>query len=522
MNSNRLLENLKYDIPASIVVFFVAIPLCLGIALASGAPLFSGIIAGIIGGIIVGIASGSRLGVSGPAAGLSAIVLTSLAALGNSWEAFLLAVVLAGILQVMAGMLGGGIIAYYLPSSVIKGMLTGIGIIIILKQMPLALGLNETTRGIMVDEGRSHLFSSFQHILHSSHLGPMLITIVSLILLILYDKVLTAHYKICRIMQGPIIVVVLGILITSFGNQGWLPFVLEQNELVNIPVPSSAMDFLNQFNFPDFSQITNIKIYETAIVIALIASIETLLCTEAIDKLDPKKHVTPTSRELKAQGLGNIISGLIGGLPITQVIVRSSTNIAFGAKTKASAIIHGLLLLLCVITIPKLLNMIPLATLAAILFVVGYKLAEPVIFIRIYRLGWEQFLPFITTIFGIIFVDLLVGIALGMMLAIFIILKNHYKNSHETFHYEEDEKKKIRVTLAAEVSFLNKVSILREFRNIPHGAEIIIDFSRSKIIDHDALEAIENFIDSAISKKINVQCIGEKPCGLLLKKHNSY
>ncbi len=492
MNGNGFLENLKFDLPAGIVVFFVAVPLCLGIALASGAPLFSGIVAGIIGGIIVGIASGSKLGVSGPAAGLSAIVLTSVATLGNSWEAFLLAVALAGILQVIAGMLGGGIIAYYFPSSVIKGMLTGIGIIIILKQMPLALGIN----GAIKD-------------LHSIHLGPMLITIGSLILLILYDMVLAAHYKIFRIIQGPTIVVFLGISITWLGNQGWLPFVLEQNELVNIPVPSSIMGFLNQFHFPDFSQITNIKIYEIAIVIALIASIETLLCIEAIDKLSSKKHVTPMNRELMAQGLGNIFSGLIGGLPITQVIVRSSANITFGARTKVSAILHGLLLLMCVTIIPELLNMIPLATLAAILFVIAYKLAGPIIFARMYRLGWEQFLPFITTVLGIIFKDLLVGIAIGMTFAIFIILKNHYKNSHEIFHYEKDEKKKIHLTLAEEVSFLNKGSILKEFRNIPYGAEVIIDFSRTKVIDHDVLEAIGNFIDSATSKKINVQCIGE-------------
>jgi len=509
MSGNGRLENLKFDIPAGIVVFFVAVPLCLGIALASGAPLFSGIVAGIIGGVVVGIASGSRLGVSGPAAGLSAVVLSSLAILGNSWEAFLLAVVLAGILQVLAGMLGGGIIAYYFPSSVIKGMLTGIGIIIILKQIPLALGLNSETKGIMVDSGINHLFTVFHPILHSIRLGPTLITIGSLIVLVLYDKFLANHYKICRIIQGPIIIIFLGILVTWLGNQGLLPFVLAPSDLVNMPVPSSTLDFLNQFYFPDFSQITNIEIYKVAIVIALIASLETLLCVEATDKLDPKKQVTSTDRELKVQGLGNIISGLMGGLPITQVIVRSSANITFGAKTKVSAILHGLLLLLCITTIPRLLNMIPFATLAAILFVVGYKLVEPLNFVKMYRLGREQFLPFIATILGIIFEDLLKGIAIGMTLAIFIILKNHYKNSHETFHYEEDEQKKIHLTLAEEVSFLNKGSILREFRNIPYRAEVIIDFSRSKVVDNDVLEAIQNFIDSAKSKKINVQYIGK-------------
>lgn len=511
--SNGLWKNLKFDIPAGIVVFFVAVPLCLGIALASGAPLFSGIVAGIIGGTVVGIASGSKLGVSGPAAGLSAIVLTAVTVLGNSWEAFLLATVLAGVLQVVLGMLGGGSIAYYFPSSVIKGMLTGIGIIIILKQIPLALGLNETFQ----ITAENHHF--FQHILHSIYIVPILITFGSLIILIVHDTILAAHYKICRIIQGPVIIVFLGILITWIGSEGWLPFVLAQNELVNIPVPSSITSFLNEFHFPDFSQLTNITVYEIAVVIALMASIETLLCVEAIDKLSTTKHVTPTNRELMAQGLGNIFSGLIGGLPITQVIVRSSANITFGAKTKVSTIIHGLLLLLCVVASPKILNMIPLATLAAILFVVGYKLATPKIFIRIYRLGWEQFLPFITTVLGIILTDLLVGIALGMVLAIFIILKNHYKNSHEILHYEEDDKKKIHLTLAEEVSFLNKGNILKEFGNVPYGAEVIIDFSRSKVIDHDVLEAIENFINSATRKKINVECIGNSPSsGIFIQK----
>jgi MFS superfamily sulfate permease-like transporter len=277
---------------------------------------------------------------------------------------------------------------------------------------------------------------------------------------------------------------------------------------VNIPVPSSALDFVNQFYFPDFSQLTNFRVYEIGVVIALIASIETLLCVEATDKLDPNKHVTPTDRELKAQGLGNIICGLIGGLPITQVIVRSSANITFGAKSKTSAVFHGVLLLLCVTTIPTLLNMIPLATLAAILFIVGYKLAEPKIFATMYRLGWMQFLPFITTIFGIILQDLLVGIAIGMALAIFIILRNNYKNSHEIFRYVEDEQKKIHLSLAEEVSFLNKGSILREFKNIPYGADVIIDYSRSKTIDHDVQEVIDNFINSAKNKNIKVQCIG--------------
>lgn len=508
MKSSEYLENLKHDLPAGLVVFFVAVPLCLGIALASGAPLFSGIVAGIVGGIVVGLASGSRLGVSGPAAGLSAVVLSAIATLGNSWETFLLAVVIAGVLQLIAGFLGGGIIAYYFPSSVIKGMLSGIGIIIILKQLPFALGLDGEVKFLMLDEGIQHLFTPIPEMLNSIHVAPVMITIISLAILISYDKYFSPRYRICRIIPGPILAVFIGILATWAASRGWLPFEFKQNELVNIPVPSSALEFVNQFYFPDFSQLTNLKVYEIAIIMALIASIETLLCVEATDKLDPNKHVTPTDRELKAQGLGNIICGLVGGLPITQVIVRSSANITFGARSKSSAVFHGFLLLLCVTTIPTLLNMIPLATLASILFIVGYKLAEPKIFSSMYRLGWMQFLPFITTILGIIFQDLLVGIAIGMALAIFIILRNNYKNSHEIFRYVEDEQKKIHLSLAEEVSFLNKGSILREFRNIPYGADVIIDYSRSKMIDHDVQEVIDNFIDSAKNKNIRIQCIG--------------
>ncbi len=506
---NGRFETLKYDIPAGIVVFFVAVPLCLGIALASGAPLFSGIVSGIVGGIIVGLASGSPLGVSGPAAGLSAVVVSSMAMLSNPWEAFLLATVIAGVLQLIAGCLGGGVIAYYFPSSVIKGMLTGIGIIIILKQIPFAFGLDDDIQGGMLMEGSNHLFAPITHIYQSIRPGPTFIAAISLFLLIIWDKFLSPNHKLFQIIQGPIVVVFLGIFLTWCSQRGWLPFTLSQEELVNIPVSSNFSEFLNQFYFPDFSQIFNLNIYKIANIIALIASIETLLCVEAADKLDPKKRVTPTNRELKAQGLGNIICGMLGGLPITQVIVRSSANITFGARTKFSAILHGILLLLCVTTIPIFLNMIPLATLAAILFIVGFKLAKPVLFTDMYQLGWEQFVPFITTVIGVIIEDLLVGIGIGMAIAIFIILRHNYKNSHEIFSYEQDEQKKIHLTLAEEVSFLNKGSLIHEFNAIPNGANVIIDVSRSKVIDYDVLEAIENFMISAKSKNIRVEYLGK-------------
>jgi len=505
---NGRFENLKYDIPASIVVFFVAVPLCLGIALASGAPLFAGIISGIVGGIVVGIASGSPLGVSGPAAGLSAVVLSSLALFNNSWETFLLAGLIAGILQVIAGMVGGGVVAYYFPSSVIKGMLVGIGIIIILKQIPYALGLDDT-QSEMIVEGANGLFTPIERIMHHTQFAPAIVAVISISLLIAWESYFAPRYKICKLIQGPIVVVFLGILIAWCSENGMLPFTFKSYELVKIPVCNSFKEFYQQFYFPDFSQIFNLNVYKTAIIIALIASIETLLCVDATDKMDPLKQITPADRELKAQGLGNIVSALLGGLPITQVIVRSSANITFGAKTKLSAILHGFLILLCVLFIPSMLNMIPLATLAAILLIVGYKLAKPAQFFQMYKLGVEQFIPFVATILGIIFADLLVGIGIGMMIGIFVILRHNYRNSHEIFHYETDEKKRIHLSLAEDVSFLNKGSIIHEFRNIPAGAEVIIDFSRSKSIDHDVIEAIQDFIALAASKKIHVECIGK-------------
>ena len=407
----EIFKELKNDLPASIVVFFVAVPLCLGIALASGAPLFAGIIAGIIGGIVVGIASGSPLGVSGPAAGLAVIVLTSIGTLGGSWEAFLMAVVLAGIIQLILGYAKAGFIAYFFPSSVIKGMLTGIGLLIMLKQIPHALGWDKDTFGdtaFLQADGQNtftEIFKAFEFVTT----GALIIAAVSLAILILWDTVLTKKHKIFQLLQGPIVVVLFGILMNYFYQNGILDFTLATDQVVRIPVPQSFSEFLGQFTLPDFTAITNLEVWKIAFVIAIVASLETLLCVEATDKLDPDKRITPTNRELKAQGLGNVLSGLIGGLPITQVIVRSSANINFGGKTKMSAILHGVFLLLSALTIASVLNMIPLASLAAILLMVGYKLAKPSLFKQMYKLGWEQFIPFTVTVVAILTTDLLVG-----------------------------------------------------------------------------------------------------------------
>lgn len=504
-----MFDNIKNDLPASIVVFFVAVPLCLGIALASGAPLFAGIIAGIIGGIVVGIASGSPLGVSGPAAGLAVIVLDAISSLG-SWELLIMAVVIAGVIQLIMGFANLGIIAYYFPSSVIKGMLTGIGLIIILKQIPHAFGYDadfEGDQAFFQPDGET-TFTELSKMLDFVSPAAIIITLVSMLILILWEAVLMKKSKIFKIIQGPLVAVVAGIVLNMLFQSGTLPFTLDKEHLVNIPEASSFGDFFTQFTFPDFSGLANINVYIVAFVMAIVASLETLLCVEATDKLDPYKRVTPTNRELKAQGLGNIVSGLVGGLPITQVIVRSSANISFGGKTKLSAILHGFFLLICVMTIPHILNMIPLATLAAILFVVGYKLAKPSLFKQMYNYGWEQFVPFVATVLGIIFTDLLKGIGIGMVIGIFIILRHNYKNPFYFLRNDVPKGGVFNITLADQVSFLNKGSILNELNQVPDGSNVVIDASRSKVVDFDVIEIIRDFETNAKSRNITVEVKG--------------
>ncbi len=494
-----MFKHIKNDLPASIVVFFVALPLCLGIALASGAPLFSGIIAGIVGGIVVGLASGSVYGVSGPAAGLAVIVLNSIDTLG-SWPVFLVAVVLAGVFQVLMGFAKAGIIAYFFPSPVIKGMLSGIGLLIIIKQIPFAIGLLKDAQG-----AQSLMNISSDTITP----GALLIGITSLGMLILWDKVLTKKHKIFQLIQGPIAVIIFGVLTSYLYTKGFLGLSLSPEQIVTIPVPDSLSGFLSQFTMPDFSAVTNFEVWKVAVVIAIVASLETLLCVEATDKIDPDKNITPTNRELKAQGLGNIISGLIGGLPVTQVIVRSSANINFGAKTKLSGILHGVFLLISVITISGLLNMIPLASLAAILLIVGYKLAKPALIKKMFLLGPDQFIPFCATVIGIVATDLLSGLAIGMVFGIFFTLKESYMNSHqvEEVTFCEDGHEIHHITLAEEVTFLNKISIMKTLKNIPKNSEVIIDHIRNKTLTHDVVEVLEDFSINALSKNIKIKVI---------------
>lgn len=511
---SEYLKYLKNDIPASIIVFLVAVPLCLGIALASGAPLFSGIIAGIVGGIVVGAFSGSQLGVSGPAAGLAVIVLTAIKDLG-AFETFLVAVVLSGIFQFILGVLRAGIIGYYFPNSVIKGMLAGIGVIIFLKQIPHALGYDKAYEGnvTFVQNDGHNTFSEFYYMLESLSPGAVIISLISLAILILWEQKFMKRIPIFKLIQGPLIVVALGIILNSVFSG--TDMALRADQVVSIPVADSISGFFKQFTFPDFSQLTNYNVYIVGATIAIVASLETLLCLEATDKLDPMKRVTPANQELRAQGIGNAVSGLLGGLPVTQVIVRSSTNIQSGGKTKISAILHGVILLGSAMLIPALLNQIPLSSLAAILLVVGYKLAKPSLFKSMYRSGWINFIPFIVTILAIVFTDLLKGIGIGMAVAIFFVLRENYR---KPFKFEKDkhisDSGHITITLAEDVTFLNKANIQRALNAVPDNNEVTIDASKSINIHSDVLEIIEEFKINAQERNITVNVIDREMKGM--------
>lgn len=511
MDSNQrdgFFSNLRYDLPAGLIVFLVAVPLCLGIALASGAPLFSGVIAGIVGGTIVTLVSGSPLGVSGPAAGLAVIVLVAIQELG--FEVFLLAVMLSGLIQLIMGFAKAGVVGYFFPASVIKGMLAGIGVLIILKQIPHVFGYDGDPEGDFAfkqADGET-TFSAIGQMVEFITPGVLLISGISLAILILWEQPFMKKRRLFQMVQGPLVVVVTGILLQGiFQGTSW---AVSPDHMVALPVAENWSEIGALFTFPDFSQIGNGAVWLTAATLAVVASLETLLCVEATDKLDPYKRLTPTNRELKAQGLGNFFSGLVGGLPVTQVIVRSSANIQSGGRTKAASFFHGILLIFSALAIPFILNMIPLASLAAILIVVGYKLAKPQLFKEMYQLGWSQLIPFTVTIVGIVMTDLLTGIFIGMTVAIFYILRNHYKAPY--FVSEEDAADgEVYIHLAENVTFLNKASIMLSLKKLPPDTHLIIDARHSLHVDYDVLDVIRDFKDNAKYKNITVEFYGLDP-----------
>lgn len=487
----KLKSYFKTDILSGLVVFLISVPLCLGIALASGAPLFSGMIAGIIGGIVVGSLSKSPLSVSGPAAGLTAIVLTGIGKVG-AFEGFLVAVIIAGIIQVILGLIKAGSIGYYFPSNVIEGMLTAIGIIIIIKQLPHLFGYDAEALGDeSLTPGETHLFDTFNAVINSIQPGVVIVGILSLLVMVLWDKYKPEKLK---LIPGAGLAVLTGVLINFIYIQaGADNLVIQATHLVNLPVPEDFSSFIGQFTNPDFSYITNKEVWILAFTIGIVASIETLLTIEATDKLDPKKRFTDSNRELLAQGTGNILSGLIGGLPITSVIVRSSANLNAGAQSKISTMVHGILLLVGAMLIPSILNFIPLSSLAVILIVTGYKLCKPSVFKAFFAKSKYRWFPFIVTVVAIVFTDLLVGVAIGMVIAVGAILIGNIKNTYYLHHDQVEGKKLIRLELSQEVSFLNKAALTMTLDRMPENSTVIIDATKTFYIDYDVLEMIREF-----------------------------
>ncbi len=499
---------IKENFPSGLVVFLVALPLCLGIALASGAPPLSGIIAGIIGGLVVGYLSNSNISVSGPAAGLTAIVLTAITDLG-AFELFLCAGLIAGVLQLILGFLRAGSISNYFPTNVIEGMLAGIGIIIILTQIPNAFGFTNgfETKETLLENGFNPAY--FGQLLSGVHMGAVIVTLVSVSILLAWDKF--PFLKKIKMIPGALVAVVTGILLNYLFISTGSSLAIGPEHLVSLPVPQTAADFTNMLVFPDFNGFMNPQVWIVGATIAIVASIETLLCIEASDRLDTHRRITDTNLELRAQGVGNLLSSIIGGLPMTSVVVRSSANANAGATSKTSTMIHGALLLVCVLTIPFVLNLIPLATLAAVLILVGYKLAKPATFMHFWHKGKYQFIPFIATVIAVVSLDLLKGVGIGLLISVFYILQGNMKRAYYLSREDLDDADDINIKLAEEVSFLNKAAIKKTLKNVRPNSKVCIDARSTSYIATDILDMIQEFANiRAKEEDIEVTLLGFK------------
>lgn len=505
-NNGSLLAHLPRDLTSGLVVFLVALPLCLGIALASNAPLISGLLAGIIGGVLVGILSGSHTSVSGPAAGLTAVVIAQIEQLG-SFEAFLLAVVLAGLLQIGLGVARAGFLADFIPTSVIKGLLAAIGVILILKQIPHVLGHDTDPEGDLAFQqfDRESTFSEFA-LLNDIHPGAALVGILSVVLLVVWDR--TKALKKSPI-PAPLVVVLLGVIISELLRRLGGDWVIGASHLVQVPISDGLSGFAALLRHPDFSQWNNPAIYLAAVTIAAVASLETLLNLEAVDKIDPRQRSSPPSRELLAQGFGNVASGLIGGLPITSVIVRSSVNVNAGAHTKVSAISHGVLLLVCVVFLPGWLNHIPLASLAAILLVTGVKLASPALVRQMWNEGRYQFGPFVATVVAIVMTDLLIGVLIGLGISLAFILNSNVRRPVRRYVEHHLGGDVLHIELANQVSFLNRAALSKVLYDVPRGGQVLLDAQNTDYIDPDVLALIRDFAEeSGPARGVQVSLIG--------------
>jgi MFS superfamily sulfate permease-like transporter len=514
-----LFSAIGQDAPAGLVVFLVALPLCLGISLASGAPLLAGMVAGIVGGLVVSVLSGSAVSVSGPAAGLTVVMLSAISTLG-SWPAVLAATVVAGVIQLLLGVVRAGIIALYFPAAVIRGMLAAIGIILILKQLPHFLGADTDYFEDMdfLQFNGQNTFSAIAAAARALSPGSVLVGLVSLTLLLLWDSAPVRRQPWARLVPGALVVVVTAVAFNQLLHTTFPAWQVRPEHLVKLPVVSSLAQLTSEMTFPDFEALRRPATYGVAFTIAIVASLETLLSIEAVDNLDPQKRHTPPNRELLAQGVGNVLSGLLGGLPLTAVIVRSSANIAAGGRTKLAAFIHGMLLLASLLFFGAVLNTIPLAALAAVLLLVGFKLTKPALYRQQWRLGWAQFGPFIITIAAVLFTDLLKGVSIGLVLGFFFILKDNAKAGsylrRDEATSEAEEGNLLHLRLPEHVSFLNKASIVTTLEQLPSGSRVLLDGSRSDVIDHDVLEAIEAFRQAAPARGIALELRGIRPVTL--------
>ncbi len=496
----KLYAHLGDNLSASIVILLVALPLCVGIALASGAPVFSGIIAGIIGGIVVGQLSGSQLSVSGPAAGLTIVVSSMLLRL-ESYETFLLAVLIAGLFQILFGFLKAGIIGDYIPNAVIKGMLAAIGIILMMKQIPHLIGYDADFEGdeTFLQSDQNNTITTILTAVNSVTPMAVIIGFISIVLLAVWEKIRKKDTDWIHFVPGPLIVVFISVVLNKYGSVILNLPILEEKHLVALPVAKNVEQFVSFFTFPNFSAINNTQVWVAGLTLAIIASLETLLGIEAVDKLDPLKRVSPSNRELKAQGIGNIVSGLIGGLPITSVIVRSSANVSAGGKTKQASIFHGFLLLICVAFIPALLNWIPLSAIAAILIVTGYKLAKVSLFKEFYTKGLPQFIPFCITVIAILFSDLLIGISIGLIVSAVFIIRSNFKSSILMV----SDKNQYLIRFRKDISFLNKPIIKEKLESLPPNSQVVIDIKKADFIDKDVIDEINDFLCHAHLKNIS-------------------
>jgi MFS superfamily sulfate permease-like transporter len=502
LNMNQVFK----DLNAGLVVFLVAIPLCLGIALASKAPLMSGVIAGVLGGLVVGALSGSQLGVSGPAAGLVATTIAGIAACG-SFEAFCMATMIAGCIQIALGLVRAGALARYFPTSVIKGMLAAIGIIIVLKQIPHIVGLDSDYEGDMnffQADGHTTL-SELGYLLDALTPGALVIGLVGLAIMIVWSLPLIQKVKVLSLIPGPLLAVTFGITMQSILAASGSPLALEPAHLVQVTASQNPIDWIST---PDFSKLFDSTVLFYAVVVALIASVESLLCAEATDKIDPHLRVANKNKELWAQGVGNVFSGLVGGLPITQVIVRSSANVQAGGQTRLATIFHGLLILVAVVAIPNVLNAIPMASLAAVLIMVGYNLAKPSLIKKYYKKGWTQFIPFIVTIPAVLLTDLLIGVGIGIAVAIFFILRRSFRAPYTYHIIQASDHQVVLLKFANILSFLNKGVIIQTLESLPARTRVIIDVTNVGFIDPDIVEAIEDFVERAPTKGIEVELKG--------------